>query len=93
MAGGTHAFDMIKRLRENENLRKHKYFKAKDTYHRPGKPHEEEFLTATTEEKEKLRARIIREQRRESIKTIKFLIISIVLTAILVVLMIKFALP
>lgn len=27
MAGGTHAFDMIKRLKENENLRKLKYFK------------------------------------------------------------------
>jgi hypothetical protein len=27
MAGGTHAFDMIKRLKENENLKKLKYFK------------------------------------------------------------------
>ncbi|MBI3220744.1 MAG: hypothetical protein HYZ44_14615 [Bacteroidetes bacterium] len=27
MAGGTHAFDMIKRLKENDNLKKLKYFK------------------------------------------------------------------
>lgn len=27
MAGGTHVFDMIKRLKENRNLRTFKYFK------------------------------------------------------------------
>ena len=26
MAGGTHVFDMIKRLRDNDNLRKKRYF-------------------------------------------------------------------
>jgi hypothetical protein len=30
MAGGTHAFDMIKRLKENDNLKKLKYFKKTD---------------------------------------------------------------
>jgi hypothetical protein len=34
MAGGTHVFDMIKRLKENDNLRKLKYFKRKkEMYH------------------------------------------------------------
>ena len=32
MAGGVSAFDMIKRLKENENLRKKKYFKNKNSY-------------------------------------------------------------
>ena len=30
MAGGTHAFDMIKRIKENENLKKLKYFKKNE---------------------------------------------------------------
>jgi hypothetical protein len=29
MAGGTHVFDMIKRLRDNDNLRKNDYFKVR----------------------------------------------------------------
>jgi hypothetical protein len=30
MAGGTHIFDMIKRLKENENLKNKNYFKMRN---------------------------------------------------------------
>lgn len=32
MAGGTHAFDMIKRMQQNEKIRKLPYFKRKHGY-------------------------------------------------------------
>ena len=37
MAGGTHVFDMIKRLKQNEDLKKNNYFKAKSAYTRISK--------------------------------------------------------
>lgn len=93
MAGGTHVFDMIKRLRDNENLRKKSYFKVKDTYHRTAISNNIEFRTATKEERESIRAKVIEEQKADARRAIQLLMISILLTAILVVVLIRFVLP
>jgi len=93
MAGGTHAFDMIKLIRENENLRKNNYFKTKNTYHRTATSINIDYKTATREEKEILRNKIVEEQAKETQKQIILLMISIVLTGGLILLAVKFALP
>jgi hypothetical protein len=93
MAGGTHAFDMIKRLRDNENLRKKNYFKTKDTYHRTSNSVNIDYKTATQEERKILRTKIIEEQTRETRNKIIVLIISTIVTVTLVILIIKFVLP
>jgi hypothetical protein len=93
MAGGTHVFDMIKRLRNNENLRKKNYFKTKDTYRRTAESLSIDVKTASYEEREKLRNKIIQSQAREKRTKIKALLISILLTAILVIVILKFVLP
>lgn len=79
MAGGTHVFDMIKRLRDNENLRKKNYFKTRDTYHRTAESINVELVTATKEEQEKIRTKIIEDQNAETKRTIKLLLVSIAL--------------
>jgi hypothetical protein len=93
MAGGTHVFDMIKRLRNNENLRKKNYFKTKNTYHRTAASLNIDVRTANYEEREKLRNKIIQSQAREKRTKIKALLVSILLTAILVIAILKFVLP
>lgn len=93
MAGGTHVFDMIKRLRDNENLRKKNYFKTKDTYRRTAESLNIDVQTASHEEREKLRNKIIQYQAHEKRTKIKVLLMSIVLTAILIVVILKFVLP
>lgn len=70
MAGGTHIFDMIKRLKENDNLKKKGYFKNRE--------HSKTSPTIQPPDKEaapELRASIkdnVREsQRRETNKKIE----------------------
>jgi hypothetical protein len=65
MAGGTHVFDMIKRLKENENLKKNDYFKTRHMHRQssgsPGIDHK----STTKEERQGIRDRIIRQENRE----------------------------
>lgn len=90
MAGGTHAFDMIKRLRDNDNLRKKNYFKTKDTYQRTASSLSLDYKTSTEEEREILRAKIIEEQARETRRKIVMLIISTALAVALIAILIWF---
>lgn len=90
MAGGTHAFDMIKRLKENENLRKNNYFKAKSAYAKISKAINVEFRSATYSERQEIRRRIIKERRTKKIKAVVALVLSTILTGILLFLFLKF---
>ena len=56
MSGGIQVFDMIKRHKENENLRKNiNYFKTKGTYTRTSKSLNIDYKTATKQELEQIR--------------------------------------
>lgn len=85
MAGGTHAFDMIKRLRENENLRKLNYFKTGKRYSASGRgttlPDEHAL---TTGEADALRRSIRRDQRTQTRRQLFVLLLSVVLLGALI---------
>ena len=65
MAGGTSAFDMIKRLKENENLRKKKYFKNKNSYTLKLDSVNLDYKTASKEQRAEIRKRVLEEGRVE----------------------------
>ena len=71
MAGGTHVFDMIKRLRNNEDLRRNNYFKVKRLYRRTLEENAIDYRSASAEELAKLRRDVrearIREGRNQAI--------------------------
>jgi hypothetical protein len=94
MAGGTHAFDMIKRLKENENLRKRRnYFKAKERYQIIEKHLLIDYKTASHEQRQLLRREVIRRQRQERTSVIiTFLTLATVALAITVAVL-KFLQP
>ena len=94
MSGGIQVFDMIKRHKENENLRKNiNYFKTKGTYTRTSKSLNIDYKTATKEELEQIRKKVIDERKKDIIKSTMILIFSILVTGTLVLLLIKFVQP
>ena len=82
MSGGMHVFDMIKRLQENDNLKKMSYFKTKGQYKVGGKAllHD---ITATEEERRAIRKAVRDEQQKERRRTLWVLAISAVVTVFL----------
>jgi hypothetical protein len=90
MAGGTHVFDMIKRLKENENLRKNNYFKTKGAYTRTSKSINVDYRQATDSQKEEIRRRVIEERRNETQKFIMTLTLSTFFTGVLIILLLKY---
>jgi hypothetical protein len=94
MAGGTHVFDMIQRLKDNENLRKQNHFKkSKNIYTRTSKSMDLDYKTATKEERQEIKNKVIQEQTRETRKRILILILSIIVTGTMVMLLLKFLKP
>ena len=93
MAGGTHAFDMIKRLKENENLKKNNYFKAKGANTRISKSLNVDYRLTTDSEKEEIRRRLVQERRNEIRKFILTLILSTVFTGLLIILFLEYVRP
>ena len=89
MAGGTHVFDMIKRLKENENLRRKNYFKIKDTYAKASRSINVDYKIATKAEREEIRKKVIAERKADARRSIMILIFSILMTGILVLLLFK----
>ena len=89
MAGGTHAFDMIKRLRENENLRKKGYFKTKDTYTKHSASLNIDYKTATPEQLLEIRKKVREERKRETRRSVIVLVISILGTGVLIFLVLR----
>ena len=84
--GGTHALDMIKRLKENENLRKRRnYFKAKERYQIIEKHLQIEYKTANQEQRTLLRRELVRRRRQEGTSAIitflSLTIIALVITS------------
>ena len=92
MAGGTHVFDMIKRLKENENLKKKNYFKkTKELYKRTSRSINVDYRTATTiEELHEIRSKILAERKHEIRKSLMVLIFSILVTVTLILLLLKY---
>ena len=94
MAGGTHVFDMIQRLKDNENLRKQNHFKkSKNIYTRTSKSMDLDYKTATKEERQEIKNKLIQEQTRETRKRILILILSIIVMGTMVMLLLKFLKP
>jgi hypothetical protein len=93
MAGGTHAFDMIKRLKENENLKKNNYFKTKGAYTRVSKSINVDFRIATNSEREEIRRRLVEEREGERRRLVLTLILSTALTAIIIFLFFRYVWP
>ena len=90
MAGGTHVFDMIKRLKENENLKKNNYFKTKRAYTRVSKSINIDSRIATNSEREEMRRRLVEEREGERRRLVLTLILSTALTAIILFLFWKY---
>jgi len=86
MAGGTHVFDMIKKLRENNALKEKGYFKTKDSVARKSDSIDLNYKIATDEEKEKILIGVIEESEKEARRSLKVLLISVLATGILVLL-------
>lgn len=85
MAGGTHVFDMIKRLKENENLKNKNYFKIRNTYKRVTALHLTDYKTASKEQRASIRKAIIAERKKENTKSILALTLSVIITAVLII--------
>jgi hypothetical protein len=93
MSGGGHVFDMIIRLRNNKNLRKISYFKTKDTYSRHSKSINVDFRTATKAERDEIRKRVKDERIMEKWKSMLAFILSLLLTATIIFLLVRFLKP
>ena len=94
MAGGTHALDMIKRLKENENLRKRRsYFKAKERYKITEKHLQIDYKTASHEERQLLRREVVRRQRQERTSAIITFLILTIIALVITALALKFLRP
>lgn len=65
MAGGTHAFDMIKRMKQNESLRKFRYFDQKQKYQSVENAIGIHYKEASALERECLRIEIRRRRSQE----------------------------
>jgi hypothetical protein len=90
MAGGTHAFDMIKTLKNNENLKRLNYFKAKQTYTKTLKEKNIDIKTASKEDMLIIRNQIIEERRKEIKKSLIALTISILIVLTILTLILKY---
>lgn len=90
MAGGTHIFDMIKRLKENENLKKKGYFKSKGSIASSSQQVLQDSTTASPEALAEIRARAIQEQQEATKRSIIILLVSAVLALIAVAVFLVF---
>jgi hypothetical protein len=78
MAGGTHVFDMIKRLKENENLKKNSYFKTRHIYTQSSGSPNLVDRSGTKEERQKIRNRIIQQERHAAKSQLLILLFSVI---------------
>jgi hypothetical protein len=94
MAGGTSAFDMIKRLKENANLRNKKnYFKKNHTYTETSKSPLVDNIVETKELRDQIVTMKEGERKRDIKRSIIILILSIVTLGTLVLLLLTFVKP
>jgi heme/copper-type cytochrome/quinol oxidase subunit 4 len=93
MAGGTHVFDMIKRLKENSNLRNKKsFFKNKQAHTGSSKSSIIDTKVETEEQRKEIEAALKKETIKEKERLITILVLSILLTTIAFLLIFKFVL-
>lgn len=85
MAGGTHVFDMIKRLRDNDNLRKNDYFKkTRELYRKTSTSINLDYRKATDIERQEIRRKVIESRKRETVKASMVLALSLIVTLLLI---------
>ena len=90
MAGGTHVFDMIKRLKENANLRnKRNFFKKKPNYPVASKSILADNKIETQEQHDQILKMAEGERKEERRRLILVLIISVLTVATLILLFLK----
>lgn len=77
MAGRLHGVDMIKQLKNNENLKRMNYFKTRKMYDKAFNGKHIDLKRATPEEIAEIRMRIKSEKRKENLKAIIALSISV----------------
>jgi hypothetical protein len=83
MAGGTHAFDMIKRLKENENLKKNNYYKkTKTSYKQKLNALNVDYISCSEEERKSIREKIKDDERKQVKKSLTILLLSVIIIAI-----------
>jgi len=94
MAGGTSAFDMIKKLKENANLRNKKnYFKKKHNFAGTSKSILEDNVIETKEHHDEI-MKMIKDERTKAIrKSIIILVLSILIVGTLILLLLIFVKP
>lgn len=84
-------FDMIKRLRQNNNLRKKNYFKKSiASYRKTSKAINIDYRSATEDELQQIRNAVIEDRKRESKKSVLILIVSAIVTGLLLLLILSF---
>ncbi|MBL6447010.1 hypothetical protein JMN32_11865 [Fulvivirga sp. 29W222] len=85
MAGGAgHIYDMISRMRNNNNLlNKSGYFKMKEAYRKISKKENLVYRKASTKELLKIRGKVIEQRRNDTIKMILVACISVIVSAAL----------
>lgn len=90
MAGGTHALDMIKTLKNNQNLKRLNYFKAKKTFTKALKEKNIDFQTASKEDLLLIRNQIIEGQKKAIRKSVIELTISLLIALTALTLIFKY---
>ncbi len=86
MAGGTHVFDMIKRLKENSNLRNKKsFFKNKQVHIGSTKSSFIDTKHETEEQRKEIETTSKKERNKERRRLLMIMTISILLTTILLI--------
>ena len=90
---GTHAFDMIKKLRENADLRKKDLFKMKNFYHNEANPVNVKRPELSQEERNMLQKERMKEKRWEKWSTIFISLLTFLFLIFLMQFIIKFIIP
>lgn len=88
MAGGTHVFDMIKKLRENRALKEKGYFKTKNASVKKSDSLDIHYNSASPEDRAKIKAEVLRENETARKRAIKVFLLSFIVTVILVLIIV-----
>ena len=90
---GTHAFDMIKKLRENADLRRKDLFKMKNFYHNEAHPVNVKRPELSPEERNMLQKERMKENRWEKWSSLLITLLTFLFLIFLILFIIKFLIP
>lgn len=84
---GTHVFDMIKRIKENQALKNKSYFKSSSNGKANQHEHLEDRVIASEADRKKIRDLAIEESKKERRKAILISLVCLVIALILICLL------